>query len=259
MGTGHTMRCDNCGQADATKRCTKCKSAYYCDRGCQQKHWKSSHKKKCGTGAEAEHGQTFHPRSRKGTWYSGCALEDSEDSRCPMCLDNQDNANIGSQSSSMCIACGQMVCGECSPEMCKELKACIMCRATTVLTDPECFNGYWKLAHDRTEGRHTPPAMMGIGNAYLNGAGVAQSDSSAASWFLRAAEQGHVGAAYNLGVCYDNGRGVAESRRDAVKWHRISAAAGYPESQYNLGCAHYTGEGAERDQAETVRWFELAA
>lgn len=38
-------KCAECG-ADATKRCSKCKSEWYCTRECQVKHWKA-HKEMC--------------------------------------------------------------------------------------------------------------------------------------------------------------------------------------------------------------------
>ena len=37
-----------CGfcQSEATVKCSRCKSTYYCDRNCQKRHWKE-HKKFC--------------------------------------------------------------------------------------------------------------------------------------------------------------------------------------------------------------------
>lgn len=39
--------CANCGKV-AEKRCSKCKSAWYCTRDCQVKDWNKSHKANCG-------------------------------------------------------------------------------------------------------------------------------------------------------------------------------------------------------------------
>ena len=38
--------CLTCGYKDARKRCSKCKSVYFCDRKCQTKAW-NIHKKHC--------------------------------------------------------------------------------------------------------------------------------------------------------------------------------------------------------------------
>lgn len=44
--------CSNCGNTvgdddDELKRCSACQKAFYCDRECQLKHWKTSHKPLC--------------------------------------------------------------------------------------------------------------------------------------------------------------------------------------------------------------------
>jgi len=40
------FRCAFCQAKDATKRCSRCKSEWYCKRECQVKHWKD-HKVFC--------------------------------------------------------------------------------------------------------------------------------------------------------------------------------------------------------------------
>ena len=42
------FQCGMCKSKDATKRCSRCKSEWYCNRACQVKHWKD-HKKFCKT------------------------------------------------------------------------------------------------------------------------------------------------------------------------------------------------------------------
>lgn len=45
--------CRSCGRAGATRRCTACRIALYCDRNCQRAHWKA-HKKECASGGSAD-------------------------------------------------------------------------------------------------------------------------------------------------------------------------------------------------------------
>ena len=54
-------------------------------------------------------------------------------------------------------------------------------------------------------------------------------------WYRIAAEQGDVGAQYNLGVMYADGEGVPEDDAEAVRWYRIAAEQGDVGAQYNLG------------------------
>jgi hypothetical protein len=39
--------CAFCSAIGAKKRCAACKTSYYCNRKCQQKHWKKEHKQEC--------------------------------------------------------------------------------------------------------------------------------------------------------------------------------------------------------------------
>ena len=58
-----------------------------------------------------------------------------------------------------------------------------------------------------------------------------------------AAEQGHIGAQFNLGVMYDTGEGVAQDAAEAVRWFRRAAEQRHARAQYNLGVMDRTGEG----------------
>ena len=81
-------------------------------------------------------------------------------------------------------------------------------------------------------------ALFNMGVLYATGAGVAQSYSSAFSWFTRCAAQAapprEVWA--KLGSCYEHGRGVAKDDAEAVRLYRLGAAAGDAGAQFNLAC-----------------------
>ncbi len=61
---------------------------------------------------------------------------------------------------------------------------------------------------------------------YINDFGqkVPQDDAVAASWFRKAAEQGHAEAPYNLGFMYAKGRGVAQDYVQVHMWFNIAAS-----------------------------------
>lgn len=60
---------------------------------------------------------------------------------------------------------------------------------------------------------------------------MAQSNTEAARWYKRAAEQGREEAQFNLGNLFLMGVGVAHSDAEAVKWYRKSADLDFLEAQ----------------------------
>jgi MYND finger/Zinc finger, C3HC4 type (RING finger) len=43
------IECDSCGIKHPSKRCSRCKCAFYCSVACQRKHWVAEHKITCGS------------------------------------------------------------------------------------------------------------------------------------------------------------------------------------------------------------------
>ena len=102
-------------------------------------------------------------------------------------------------------------------------------------------------------------AQFQIGYMYDNGLGTTQSDTDAAYWYRKAAEQGYASAQYNLGIMYKNGQGVTQSYADAVYWYRKAAEQGYASAQYNLGIMYKNGQGVTQSYADAVYWYRKAA
>jgi TPR repeat protein len=84
---------------------------------------------------------------------------------------------------------------------------------------------------------------------------VKRDDAEAATWYRKAAEQGHAGAQCSLGYIYEKGGLIAE----AATWYRKAAEQGNPEAQHNLGALYAQGRGLKQDYAEAVKWFRKAA
>lgn len=89
-----------------------------------------------------------------------------------------------------------------------------------------------------------PDAQFNLGQAYKLGRGVDHVDlAEAASWFRRAADQGHIQASDNLGlVLYELGQ-----KGDALPWLEQSASRGEPRTQYVLAAELFNGERMSRD------------
>ncbi len=105
-------------------------------------------------------------------------------------------------------------------------------------------------------------AEFALGALYSNGdiqAGIDRSPAAAATWYRRAAEQGHVAAQYNLGVLYASGSGVPHDLGQAARWWRHAALQGHTEAQFDLGLLYAQGSGVDPNPAEAVRWWGMAA
>ena len=101
-------------------------------------------------------------------------------------------------------------------------------------------------------------AQYRLGTLYAEGRGVERNDSTAMTWFLRAAEQGNAMAQYNAGASYASGIGVAKSDGDAARWFRRAADQGMPFAQLNLGLMYAAGHGVPTDNVEAMKWLQLA-
>lgn len=99
-----------------------------------------------------------------------------------------------------------------------------------------------------------PTVQVNIASMYLG-----QDPSTAAAWYLRAADQGYAAAQFNLGVMYEQGLGVPIDEGEASKWYRRAAEQGYYDAQYNLAHLYASGRGVERDLVMAYVWFGLAA
>jgi serine/threonine protein kinase/TPR repeat protein len=95
-------------------------------------------------------------------------------------------------------------------------------------------------------------SMNALGVCYANGTGVAQSDRSAIEWFLRAAEEKHAEAMYNLALGY-----LFSSQRNvewALPWAEKAAQADYRPAIMLVGYMYTTGTGTQASTVQSIRW-----
>jgi len=104
-----------------------------------------------------------------------------------------------------------------------------------------------------------PDGDFAIGLMYYKGEGVKRDMREAASFFHKAADQGHAGAQNNLGLMHAQESGVSRDYREAVRWYRMAAEQGYDKAQFNLGLLYARGDGVERNRREAIRWLALSA
>jgi TPR repeat protein len=101
-------------------------------------------------------------------------------------------------------------------------------------------------------------AQFNLGQMYQKD-GVLQDYKTAAKWYRLAAEQGNAFAQHRLGVMYDNGRGVPQDYKTAVKWYTLAAEQGDADAQGNLGVMYALGQGVIQDDVYAHMWGNIAA
>jgi hypothetical protein len=97
--------------------------------------------------------------------------------------------------------------------------------------------------------RGNPAAQFHLALKSIDGKGVPQSYSEAATWLKRAADQGYAPAQYGLGLAYSYGLGVPQDDNMSATWLRRAAAQGNADAQKaldsiqqrtaNLPASHY--------------------
>ena len=98
-------------------------------------------------------------------------------------------------------------------------------------------------------------ASFDVGLCYAMGTGVVANPALAVEWFRKAAEKGHVEALLDLGMAYHEGMGVARDLSKATDCFGRAAQAGHPVAMLDFGVALANGEGIEKDRAEAYQWF----
>src|SRR5512137_3001045 len=124
-----------------------------------------------------------------------------------------------------------------------------------------------KLAAETTETR----AGLGDAEAQFNlgvrfaGEGATQDYAQAAHWYLKAAEQSHSLAQFNLAVMYAAGQGVPRDEAKSRVWMQKAADLGDAGAQYHLGIKHHRAsfeglpEAAPESRIQAYTWLQLAA
>ena len=100
--------------------------------------------------------------------------------------------------------------------------------------------------------------LMGV--MYQTGQGLRKDDREAASWYRKAADQGHADAQFSVGLFYAEGAGgLQKDERSAVEWYRKAAAQGQAKAQHGLGFMYLNGRGVAQDQQIGAEWVRKAA
>jgi uncharacterized protein len=109
-----------------------------------------------------------------------------------------------------------------------------------------------------------PEAQFALGLAFA-GTGYKSDCAEAAQWYLKAAEQSHPRAQYNLGLMYLKGQGVPRDKALSRLWMSKAAHLGDAGAQYEFGMREHrlsmdeNFQGALELKIEAYKWLLLAA
>jgi TPR repeat protein len=98
-----------------------------------------------------------------------------------------------------------------------------------------------------------PESQQHLGQWYESGFCVTKDLPTAASYYRKAANQGHAYAQYRLGCCYQLGSGVDLDCLEAEKWFQMAAKQGSSEAKVALQSAH----GRKVDSTNSGIWNRL--
>lgn len=115
-----------------------------------------------------------------------------------------------------------------------------------------------RLWHAPAEQGHVG-AQFNLGVAFATGQGADVNYAQAARWWQSAGHQGHTTAQYNLGLLYSRGQGVDKSAAKARMWWYLAAMSGDAAAQFHLGAMAATGDGEAQDFNEAALWWTRSA
>jgi len=118
---------------------------------------------------------------------------------------------------------------------------------------------YQRTQLERQAGHGKAASQFQLAKCFYDGTGMTRNYGQAASWFRKAAEQGHVQAQTALGMMYLEGQGVPQNYDAAAGFLRKAADQGSASAQNQLGMLYAKGHGVSQDLEEAGKWFGRAA
>ena len=266
-GTTPTKKlCSACGEkSDALMKCRDCKCVWYCDRKCQNRHWKE-HKKECkpikkalakrggklNLGNELDVGPFEKPPPRE---------------ECPICM-RALPIYEGLQMYSFC--CGKTLCGGCDYQhkmkgaeqdirqtvdgglTVVRPRTCAFCRTVLPNSDEE------NLVSLRTRvDLEDPVALRNMAIHYGRGElGLPVDQTKCIDLLRQSAGLGFPGAQRQLGTFHYTGEmGLEQNEKEARTCWKKAAEGGHILAWYNLGCA----DASKANHIASMRHFRLSA
>ena len=219
-GTTPAKMCSACEtKSDALMKCRACKCVWYCDKKCQNKHWKE-HKKEC-----KQIKKELDKRGGKldvGTELDIGPLEKMPPrEECPICMRA---LPLHECLHSYFSCCGKVVCCGCDHQhqmkSTERVTTCAFCRTPAPDSDEEIVAQLGKRAELKD-----PDALRNLAMSYGSGRNGLSVDQAKCVELLReSAGVGFPAAQYNLGKHYHFGEmGIEQNVEEALKYFTEAA------------------------------------
>ena len=249
-GTTPTKLCSACEtKSDTLMKCRACKCVWYCDKKCQNKHWKE-HKRECKRIKK-------ELDKRGGKLDLGTELDVGPLGKvppreeCPICmqvLPLHERLHI------YFACCGKTICRACDYR--HEIKSdgrrtCAFCRTPL----PDSDENLARL-RKRAE-RKDSAALLNMALGYGFGDFGLQVDQAKCIALLReSADLDFPPAQYQLGKFHRLGEmGLEQNEEEGLKYYEKAAEGGDLDARHNLGCL----EGQNDDLVASMRHWRLSA
>ena len=246
--------CSACGEkSDTLMKCRACKCVWYCDKKCQNKHWKE-HKKEC-------------KRIKEELDKRGGKLDLGEEldvgpleklpprEECPICMHL---LPLSQRLHKYLNCCGKSICSSCGFE--HQLKneesalprTCAFCRTAVPRSDEEYLVNLRKGVE-----RKDPKALRNLAFDYGFGdRGLPMDQAKCIELLRESADLGCPSAKAQLGNFYKFGQmGLEQNDEEALKYWEKAVKDGEVLTPYNLGCI----EAENGDHVAAMRHWRLAA
>ena len=250
-GTPTKNMCSKCERkSDALKKCTACKCVWYCDKDCQNKHWKE-HKKECRPIKKEldKRGGKLDLGTEEEVGPLGKLPPQEE---CPICMHT---LPLHPKLTGYAACCGKNLCGGCNLQ--HQIKrgeeaTCAFCRTAV----PESEEQYLPLLSKRVKLKD-PTALQHMAMAYRYGHyGLPVDQAKCVELMRQSADLGNPDAHFLLGSFYDKGKmGLERNDEEARKFWERAAEGGHLASLCNLGVRR----GSNGDHVASMRHFRLCA
>ena len=251
-GTTPAKMCSACEtKSDALMKCRACKCVWYCDKKCQNKHWKE-HKKEC-----KQIKKELDKRGGKldvGTELDIGPLEKMPPrEECPICMRA---LPLHECLHSYFSCCGKVVCCGCDHQhqmkSTERVTTCAFCRTAAPRSDEELLARYRKRV-ERKDLQTLNNLAMHYGDGDL---GLPVDQAKCIDLMGQAAALGFPGAQYQLGNYYDDGEmGLERNEAEALKYWKKAAEGGDLDARHNLGGTEFRSD----NHLAAMRHWRLSA